>query len=313
MSPIAWIVVACLAAAVHGTIMVRRNRRLVPAPLLGPGGEPLETKSFTFSDGVCIDYVEIGSGPPLLLIPGADGIKETFRFQVVELSRQYRVICADLRRTFSGSDTFDRLAEDSHELLDMLGIERPIVLGQSLGGAIAMRFATMYPARAEALILANTLATVSYDHVGLNRASLGAVAMFTTRYFPTAVARAFGRLWCRLGVWLYDNSAGWRRTIEYALWTGGRAIIPAVSSGRVDLLRATDLRPDLPDIAAPTLILKGPADTYVPPAWAKEIAGLIPRSRYIEIPETGHISHVSMSDEFNRIVLEWLAEREVQQ
>ncbi len=313
MSPIVWVVVVGLAVAVYGGLMMVRNRRLVPPPLLGADGAPLATKPFTFSDGVQVEYVDIGSGPPLLLLPGADGIKETFRFQVVELSRQYRVICADLRASHSDSDTFDRFAEDVRELLDALGIERPAILGQSLGGAIAMRFATLYPQRAEALILANTLARVSYDHVGLNRTGLGPVAMFTTRYLPTALARAFGRLWCRLGVWLFDSSAGWHRTIEYALWTGGRVIIPAVSSGRVDLLRPTDLRPDLPAIAAPTLILKGSVDTYVPPAWAREIASLIPGSRYVEIPETGHISHVSMSDEFNRIVLEWLAERKVQQ
>lgn len=313
MTLIIWVVVGCLAVVSYGAFMMARNRRLNPPPLLDADGAPLETRPFTFTDGVSIDYVDIGSGPVLLLIPGADGIKETFRFQVVEFARQYRVICADLRASYADSATFDRFAEDARELLDMLGIERPTILGQSLGGAIAMRFAAIYPERLEALILANTLARVSYDHVGLNRTSLGAVAMFTTRYLPTVLARAFGRLWCRIGVWLYDNSAGWRRTIEYALWTGGRAIIPAVSSGRVDLLRPTDLRPDLPAIAAPTLVIKGPVDTYVPPAWAREIADLIPGSRYVEIPETGHISHVSMSDEFNRIVLEWLAERKVQQ
>ncbi|MEN8144722.1 MAG: alpha/beta hydrolase [Gemmatimonadota bacterium] len=313
MSLVAWVIAAGLAVAVYGALMVARNRRLVPLPLLDAAGTPLGTSRFTFSDGVSVEYVDTGSGPVLLLVPGADGIKETFRFQAAELSRRYRVICPDLRAAHSGTATFDRFTEDVRELLDALGVERLVLLGQSLGGAITMRFATLYPERAEALILANTLARVSYDHVGLNRTGLGALAMFTTRYFPTAVARALGRLWCRLGVWLYDNSAGWRRTIEYALWSGGRVIVPAVSSGRVDLLRPTDLRPDLPAIRAPTLILKGPVDTYVPPAWSKEIASLIPGSRYVEIPETGHISHVSMSDEFNRIVLEWLAERKVQQ
>lgn len=312
MTPTSWVVVV-LAVALYGAFTVARNRRIARPPLLAADGVPLETKPFTFSDGVQIEYVDIGAGPALLLIPGADGIKETFRFQVVELSRHYRVISADLRARHARSATFDRFVEDTCELLDTLGIERPTILGQSLGGAIAMRFATMYPQRTEALILANTLARVSYDHVGFNRTSLGAVAMFTTRHLPTFLARAIARLWCRLGVWLFDDSAGWRRTVEYALWTGGRAIIPAVSSGRVDLLRQTDLLPDLAAIEAPTLILKGPVDTYVPPAWSKEIARLIPGSEYVEIPETGHISHVSMSDEFNRIVREWLAERKVQQ
>ncbi len=55
-------------------------------------------------------------------------------------------------------------------------------------------------------------------------------------------------------------------------------------------------------------MVKGPQDTYTPPAWAQEIAALIPGARYQTVPGTGHCSHISMPDRFNRLLLDWLAE-----
>ena len=89
---------------------------------------------------------------------------------------------------------------------------------------------------------------------------------------------------------------------------GPRTVPARVSSARVDLLKDEDLRPRLAEIRAPTLVVKGPRDHYVPPVWSREVAGLIPGARYVEVPGTGHVSHVSMPDTFNRILLEWLDE-----
>jgi pimeloyl-ACP methyl ester carboxylesterase len=83
---------------------------------------------------------------------------------------------------------------------------------------------------------------------------------------------------------------------------------PGVGRHRVDLLRGLDLRPELAHIRARTLVVKGPRDAYCPPAWSQEIAALIPDATYVEIPGTGHCSHVSMPGAFNRLVLDWLEE-----
>jgi 3-oxoadipate enol-lactonase len=76
----------------------------------------------------------------------------------------------------------------------------------------------------------------------------------------------------------------------------------------VDLLKQEDLRPELGAIRAPALVLKGPLDRYTPVAWSKEIAALIPGARYVEIAGTGHCSHISMPEVFNRTLLGWLSE-----
>lgn len=294
---------------------IRKNYRLIRPPVLAPDGRPYEVVDFRLSDGTVVPLLDTGEGPggrpAIVLIPGADGIHQTWRYQVPAFAEGHRVLSADLRAQVPPDASFDLLCRDVVELLDARGIDRAVVAGQSLGGAVALRLAVRYPERVRGLVVANSLARVSYRHVGLNRTLLVPVAMATTRYLPTPLARAFARLWSRLEVWVYDDSPGAGRVIDYVLYTGPRTVPPSVSGARVRLFRGEDLRPRLPSIEAPALIVKGPRDTYVPVAWSREIAGLIPDGAYVEVPGTGHCSHISMPDAFNSSLLEWL-ERDAQ-
>jgi 3-oxoadipate enol-lactonase len=283
-----------------------RNSRITRPPVRDPDGRPYPVRRFQHSDGEEVEVHVVGRGPTVLLLPGADGIKETWRYQIPALASRYRVIAPDLRSSFPPGAGFERLAADALELLDAYGYGQAIVVGQSLGGAIAMRLAAGAPGSVAALVLANTLAHVGYEHVGLNRTLLVPVAVATTRYLPTGLSRAVARLWSRLDVWIYDSSPGGGRVVDYALRTGPRTVLPSVSGARVKLLKREDLRPELPAIEAPAIVVKGPRDRYTPPSWAREIAALIPGARYVELDGTGHCSHISMPGSFNRLVLEWL-------
>jgi pimeloyl-ACP methyl ester carboxylesterase len=320
MSPVGSLlpVLGLLAVAYVGLVLLR-NRRLARPPILGSDGAPLPEQAFTFSDGQTVDYVVVGptdgtempARPAILLVPGADGMKETFRYQIPALARTRRVVCASLRLMLSREDAFDRMVDDVAELADELArqneLDRFVVLGQSLGGAIATRFAIRYPERVAGLVLSNTMAHVRYDHVGLNRALLAPLAMASTRYLPTGLARFLAGAWSRLEVWIYDASPGRKRVVDYALWTGPRTVPSSVSNARVARFKKIDLRPELPSILAPTLVLKGPRDHYVPPAWSHEIVSLIPGARYEEVAGTGHCSHLAMPGSFNGLLLGWLA------
>jgi pimeloyl-ACP methyl ester carboxylesterase len=304
---------AVIGAVAWNRLAKRRNDRLVRPPVLDRDGNPLVSNRLQLSDGEGVTWIEAGKGPSLLLVPGADGMKETWRFQVPELARRFHVVAADLRSGFPEPASFDRFADDAVELLDFLEIESAIVIGQSFGGAIAMRMATRYPERVRGLVLANTLARVSYEHVGLNTTALAPVAVAANRYLPTEAARQLGKLWSRHNVWIFDSSPGWERVVDYALWTGSRTEPPQISSRRIRLLGHEDLRPELARIRVPTLVLKGPRDTYTPAAWARDIADRIPNARYVEIDDTGHCSHISMPEEFNRELVAWLDELELEE
>lgn len=294
------------AAGAYLWAMKRRNARLERPPLRDFEGHPYPECALTLSDGARVTYVDEGEGPAVLMIPGADGVKETWRHQIPAFAREHRVIAGDLRSEFPPDADFDLFVRDAVELLDAAGVETAAVVGQSLGGPVAMRLALRHPERVRSLVLSNTLARVSYEHVGLDRTLLAPVAMASTRYLPTALSRAAAKLWSRHAVWIFDDSPGAENVVEYALRTGPRTVSPAVSSRRVDLFRGIDLRPELDRIGAPTLVVKGPRDAYTPPRWSREIAAGVPDAAYVEIPETGHCSHVAMPGRFNRLVLDWL-------
>lgn len=297
-----------LAGVAYVWTMLRRNDALQPERVRDPNGTPLPERRLRYRDGEEISLIDAGTGPPIVWVPGADGVKETFRFQLPGFAGRYRVIAADLRKRFAPEDTFDRFTEDLVELTDRLATGPVALLGQSLGSAIAARFAERYPDRVTALGLFNPVARVTYEHLGWNGAALVPLAIATTRYLPTSLGELAARAWCRANVWIYDDSAGCRNLVHYALWTGPRTVRGSVSSRRVDLLKGLDLRPGLPSIGAPTVVVKGLKDSYCPPEWALEICRLIPRCRYVTVPDGGHCCHISRPGAFNRLLATWLEE-----
>ena len=294
------------AGVAYFRAMTRRNAALVRPPVRDATGEPLPVRRFEYSDGETVEYIDAGSGDALVWVPGADGPKETFRYQLPSLARRYRVVSADLRREFPADEDIDRFADDLAELIEARGVERFVLIGTSLGSAISIRFASRFPERLRGLVLCNPVARVSYDHVGLNRSVLTPLAMVTTRYLPTGLSRELARHWSRLGVWIYDDSPGRDALIEYALFTGPRTVPPSVSDRRVGCVRGVDLRPELDDIAVPALVVKGPGDAYCPVEWALEIAERLRNGEYVSIPGTGHCSHISRPGAFNETLETWL-------
>lgn len=295
-----------LAAGAYLVRRGRRNRTVRPPVLTDHRGVELEPRTLRLDGGEEVEVVTAGRGPALILIPGLSGDKEVFRYQVPAFSERYRVITADLRYGFEGvPEDFDQFAHDVARLLDELDQDSAAVLGLSFGGAIAMRFAALYPERTDPLILNNTLSRLDLGHVGLNRTLLIPLALLSTRYLPDRLARRMADVWGDLGVWVFDASPGNGRIIDYYLQSAVRA---PVSDGtrRMDMFRDRDLRAELPGIEVPTLVLRGATDRYCLPEWQEEIARLLPDAEYKEIPGAGHLALISHSETFNRVVLDWL-------
>src|SRR5271165_2744724 len=109
-----------------------------------------------------IFVVEVGEGPPLLMLhgggPGATGMSN-FSRNVPTLADRFRVIAPDMPgygRSSKGldrKDPFGELAGAMLGLLDALGVDKAHVLGNSLGGSCALRLALEAPERADRLVL----------------------------------------------------------------------------------------------------------------------------------------------------------------
>ena len=149
--------------------------------------------------GARLHVIEKGEGPPLLLIHGLSGQLAHFTYGVVDrLAGRYRVIAVDRpgsgyseRRTGT-SATLGAQADAMAALIDALPLERPVVVGHSLGGAVALALAERHPGKVAALALIAPLtqapAAVSAAFSGLNiRSPWGRVAIAWTLAVPFAL------------------------------------------------------------------------------------------------------------------------------
>ncbi|MGZ8178037.1 alpha/beta fold hydrolase [Williamsia sp. SKLECPSW1] len=108
--------------------------------------------------GEHIAYRDAGRGDTLLLIHGMAGSSATWDAVVEPLSRRYRVVAPDLPGHGASSKprgdySLGAFAAFLRDLLDHLGIDRATIVGQSLGGGIAMQFTYQHPERCERLVL----------------------------------------------------------------------------------------------------------------------------------------------------------------
>ena len=298
------------AGAAAGAYLVdrwHRNSARDPRPLVDYNGRALEPTLVKLEGGEYVPVVVAGQGPAVVLVPGLTGESQVFRYQVPALSAEHRVIAPNLRLGFNGVERrFDQFVHDVATVLDALDEPSACLLGLSFGGPVAMRFATLYPDRVWALVLANTLARLDLSHVGLNRTLLIPVARWTSRVTPVPVMRRLAELWGRWGVWVYDPSPGNERIVRYELEVPSK-VPGALGTARIETFRDIDLRSELRRIYKPALVVAGGSDGYTPIEWQREIAALLPDSDYVEIPEGGHLSLISRAEIFNEVVCDWLA------
>jgi len=115
-----------------------------------------------------MSYIDVGekANECLLLIHGLGSFKESWRWQVEELSKQYRVIAIDLRGHGSSpinyNITLQTMAADIIDLLDKLHIKEASFLGLSLGGIIVQEVLHSYPRYVKSTILSNTASILPY-------------------------------------------------------------------------------------------------------------------------------------------------------
>ncbi|MFX0001245.1 MAG: alpha/beta fold hydrolase [Candidatus Hodarchaeota archaeon] len=119
------------------------------------------TEMYAEVNGIKICYEIHGEGEPIILVHGWGGSKDGWFVQVGALSKYFKVIIFDNRGAGKSSRpnypyTMDMYAEDINGLLEFLNIERTHLLGESLGGMIALNFILKYPKRVNKFILINS-------------------------------------------------------------------------------------------------------------------------------------------------------------
>ncbi len=260
--------------------------------------------------GLVPDGPRMREKPAAFIIHGGPGGEHTgFKPAMSPLAEDMQLVYFDHRgqgRSDRGDParyTLDENVEDMEALRRHLGLGTIVSVGTSYGGMVAMAHAARYPDAVSHLVLVVTAA-----HGGF----VPRAEAFIEAHGNAEQKRVCALLWSgafRTEDELRDYYAVmgplYSRAFDPAATADGRArTIHAAEPlnrafGPDGFLRRFDLRPELPNIAAPTLIVAGRHDWICPPAFSQEIAGLIPGAR-LEIYENS--SHSVRADEPGRLL-----------
>jgi pimeloyl-ACP methyl ester carboxylesterase len=256
-----------------------------------------------------MQILELGSGSPLVIVPGLQGRWEYVRPTFEALAQDHRVLTFSLGDepvsgwTFDQAKDIDAYADHLMAVLANRGIRRAAFCGISFGGLVALRAAARHPKSASALIL------VSTPGPGWHlRPRHQLYAKLPWLFGPLFLAESPFRLRRELAAALPDIRDRWRfvqmqlrTTIEVPLSLkrmAARALVAASYE------RAGDCRA----VACRTLIVHGEPglDHVVDAGGTRGYAELIPRSEVVTLERTGHLGSITKPHEFSGIVNRFL-------
>ena len=237
-------------------------------------------------DGFRIHSLHEGAGEPVVLLHGLSGSWRWWRYTVPALRESFRVHVPELVG-FGGSrgavrqPTLPEMAGLLVRWLDAMGIDRADFVGHSMGAQVGVHLAGRWPDRIRHLVLS--------DAAGIPHP----LSVETVRMVGSELL--WPRSWGRPG-FLPTIAAD-------ALRTGPRTLVRATRS-----VLADDIRPLLPRVSAPTLLLWGEHDPITPVQDGEAIARLIPGARLVVIEGASHNPMADRPDAFNAELLAFLRE-----
>ena len=294
------------------------SRSMSLQPIGEDRGESLVADRRVRVDGMDLQYLEAGSGPPLLLLHGHEQSATSWRWVLPALARTHRVLALSLpghgksAPAVGGYAPGRDLAPLVADFLDTLGVGSLHVVGNSVGGAVALRLALADPARVRTLTLVdsaglgrevnpllalNTLPFIGELAIMITRmpgGDMGRTSMSTAMLFaqPSRVPAEF---------FTEQHALGRRPGQLEASTAMARALFDMNGQREVMLDR-------LPELTMPTLVIWGGRDYVLPPSQAQAAVDRLPHGRLALLADCGHLPHVECPDRFATVLSDWLAE-----
>jgi pimeloyl-ACP methyl ester carboxylesterase len=237
-------------------------------------------------------FIEKGKqGIPVVFVHGAAGSHLVWGLQVRALGECARAVALDLpghgRSDPPGRHSIEAYRDSVLALLDARGFERAVIVGHSMGGAIAQTLALSHPERVAGLGLVGTGARL--------------------RVLPAILAGVLND---------FDNVAG--LVVEYSYAAGldpefraraeeeFRACAPTVTHGDFSACNRFDVMTRLTEIRAPTLVVCGREDRLTPAKYSVYLATNIPHAYLVFIDHAGHSVMIEQPDEMNKTLSDFV-------
>lgn len=267
---------------------------------------PLPTGSYvTLDNGLTLHYLDIGNGPIVLWLhgsgPGASGFSNFKGNYPVFERAGYRNIVLDL----PGFGRSDKPADVNYDLdffvrslqgfLDKAGIDRCTLLGNSLGGAIALGAALAYPERVEKLVLMAPGGVEERETYFQMPGILRMVEVFGQGPMGVEEMRQVMRLQ------LFDSSQ-----LDENLLKERAAVAVTQPANLFSTMMVPNMTERLGELRVPILGFWGTNDLFNPPAGAMKILDNAPHARFIMLNRCGHWVQVEHQQLFNRECIAFL-------
>lgn len=237
------------------------------------------------------EYIEKGEGTPLVLLHGLFGELSNFEAVIDQFSKDYRVILPQLPLYSLPiiKTSIASLAKYIEQFVEHLNLKDIILLGNSLGGHVALVYTEKNPDNVKKLVLTGSS--------GLYENAFGGG-------FPRREDKNFLR--DRITLTFYDPKFVTDDLVDrcHALVNSRNDVIRILKLAKSAIRH--NMEKDLPNYKMPTLLIWGKNDNITPPHVAEQFDKLMPNSELHWIDECGHAAMMEHPQKFNDILEEWL-------
>lgn len=246
-------------------------------------------------------YQKLGQGQPLVLLHGLFGSADNWGSIAKHFSQRYQVISVDLRNhgrsPHSDSQSYIEMAADITELCDSLNLERIHLLGHSLGGKVAMQFATQHPQRVDKLVIVD-MAIRAYpdEHTHLINAMMAVnlsniqSRIEVDKALSSSIKQTMVRQFLLMNLVQLNNALAWRINLP-ALQANYPALQQAVCEDA--------------HYEQPCLFIRGEHSQYIQDADIEQIKQHFINAQFTTL-NTGHWVHAEQPQAFIKVVSEFI-------
>ena len=237
-------------------------------------------------------YLEKGEGRPLILLHGLMGGVDNFGSMVdIVASAGFKVLAPDLKlfEVPLLKTSINYLSEYLHDFMEYKKMEKAILVGNSLGGHIALIFSKKHAEKVDGLILTGSS--------GLYEKAMGDT--FPRRgdydYIKVKTEEVF-----------YDPKTATKELVDKVFDIANKrdSVIRLLAFAKSAIRH--NMAADLPKIKSPSCLIWGKFDKVTPPHVAEEFASLLPNSSLYWVDNCGHAPMWEHPEEFSKIAMKWL-------
>ncbi len=255
--------------------------------------------------------LDVGSGLPVVALPGVQGRWEWMRPAIGALAERCRVVTDSLpgeRGSLAALDPdrgFDQHVAWVDALLDRAGLRRAVVCGVSYGGLVALRYAAVRPERTSALIVVSSPSPTWQPNCRVDR-----YLAWPRLLFPVFALSSSLRLHPEIAAAFPDLLRRGQFGLQHMYRVTRYPCTPVCMAQRVRLLAGADFATDCRCVAAPALVVTGDPglDRVVPVESTREyVHALAGGAEYACIPGTGHMGPMTRPERFRDLVADFAA------